>query len=89
MPLVLLFEEKSRELEKVLQIFIRTKSGGTVLSYSDLFLSVAVVQWTSNAREEIHYLVDYLNKVEAEFDFSKDWGLKADLFIYSCNTRTS
>ena len=80
-PLVSFYEEKSQELEKVLQIFIRTNSGGTVLSYSDLLLSVAVAQWTSNAREEIHQLVDDLNRTGAGFDFSKDWVLKAGLML--------
>lgn len=81
LPLVSFYKEQSQELEKVLQIFIRTNSGGTVLSYSDLLLSVAVAQWTSNAREEIHQLVDDLNKTGAGFDFSKDWVLKAGLML--------
>ena len=81
LPLVSFYEEQSQELEKVLQIFIRTNSGGTVLSYSDLLLSVAVAQWTSNAREEIHQLVDDLNKIGTGFAFSKDWVLKAGLML--------
>ena len=79
--LVSSYEEKSQELEKVLQIFIRTNSGGTILSYSDLLLSVAVAQWTSDAREEIHQLVDDINKIGAGFAFSKDWVLKAGLML--------
>ena len=79
--LVSFYEETSQELEKVLQIFIRTNSGGTVLSYSDLLLSVAVAQWTSDAREEIHQLVDDINKIGAGFAFSKDWVLKAGLML--------
>ena len=81
LALVSFYEERSQELEKVLQIFIRTNSGGTVLSYSDLLLSVAAAQWTSNAREEIHQLVDDLNKTGAVFAFSKDWVLKAGLML--------
>ena len=79
--LVSFYEEQSQELEKVLQIFIRTNSGGTVLSYSDLLLSVAVAQWTSDAREEIHQLVDDINKIGDGFTFSKDWVLKAGLML--------
>ena len=79
--LVSSYQEKSQELEKGLQIFIRTNSGGTVLSYSDLLLSVAVAQWTSDAREEIHQLVDDINKIGAGFAFSKDWVLKAGLML--------
>ena len=81
LPLVSFYEEQSQELEKVLQIFIRTNSGGTVLSYSDLLLSVAVAQWSSDAREEIHQLVDDINGIGAGFAFSKDWVLKAGLML--------
>ena len=81
LPVVSYYRERSQELEKVLQIFIRTNSGGTILSYSDLLLSVAVAQWTTNAREEIHQLVDDLNKIGTGFAFSKDWVLKAGLML--------
>ena len=81
-PLVCFYEESSQELEKVLQIFIRTNSGGTVLSYSDLLLSVAVAQWSEHdAREEIHQTVDEINNIGNGFDFSKDWVLKAGLML--------
>ena len=80
--LVSFYEEKSQDLGMVLQIFIRTNSGGTFLSYSDLLLAVAVAQWVSHdAREEIHSLVDEVNKIGAGFDFSKDWILKAGLML--------
>ena len=46
--LISFYEERSQELERVLQIFIRTNSGGTILSYSDLLLSVAVAQWSQH-----------------------------------------
>ena len=82
LALVSFYEERSQELEKVLQIFIRTNSGGTVLSYSDLLLSVAVAQWTTkNAREEIHQLIDDLNNIGTGFALSKDWVLKAGLML--------
>ena len=69
-------------MQKVLQIFIRTNSGGTVLSYSDLLLSVAVAQWSQyDAREEILQLVDDLNNIGNGFTLSKDWVLKAGLML--------
>ena len=81
-PLVSFYREDSQELEKVLQIFIRTNSGGAVLSRSDLLLSVAVAQWSHyDAREEIHQLVDDLNGIGNGFWFSKDWVLKAGLML--------
>lgn len=80
--LVAYYEEKSQDLDKVLNIFIRTNSGGTVLSYSDLLLSIAVAQWTKlDAREEIHALVDQLNDTGQGFAFSKDLVLKAGLML--------
>lgn len=74
--------EKSPELDKVLQIFIRINSGGTVLSYSDLLLSIATAQWTQgHAREVIHEFVDDINKIGNGFDFSKDNVLKSCLVL--------
>lgn len=79
--LISYYEEKSQNLEKVLNIFIRMNSGGTVLSYSDLLLSIAVAQWSGDARKEIHSLVDELNSTGDGFDFSKDLVLKAGLML--------
>tara|TARA_R110000851_G_scaffold42017_4_gene104845 strand:- start:1245 stop:2993 length:1749 start_codon:yes stop_codon:yes gene_type:complete len=76
------FEEKSQDLERVLNIFVRLNSGGTVLSYSDLLLSVAVAQWKQvDARSEIHKCVDYLNDIGTGFNFSQDFVLKAGLML--------
>lgn len=76
------YEEETQDLERVLNIFIRLNSGGTILSYSDLLLSVAVAQWKKvDARSEIHRLVDDLNRIGTRFDFSKDFVLKAGLML--------
>ena len=76
------YEEKSQHLSTVLNIFIRMNSGGTVLSYSDLLLSIAVAQWSRlDARKEIHSLVDELNKTGEHFAFSQDLVLKAGLLL--------
>lgn len=76
------YEETAPELEKVLDIFIRVNSGGTVLSYSDLLLSIATAQWkTHDARSEIHDFVDELNAVSQGFAFTKDVVLKAGLVL--------
>jgi len=80
--LVAYYEEKSQDLSTVLNIFIRMNSGGTVLSYSDLLLSIAVAQWQRlDAREEIHNLVDELNEAGEFFAFSQDLVLKAGLVL--------
>lgn len=79
--LISYYEEKDQGLEKVLNIFIRMNSGGTVLSYSDLLLSIAVAQWHGDARTEIHSLVDELNATGDGFNFSQDLVLKAGLML--------
>ena len=76
------FLEKEADLEKVLNIFIRVNSGGTILSYSDLLLSIAVAQWTKlDAREEVTQFVDELNGIGAGFNFDKDFVLKSALVL--------
>ena len=81
-PNLTFYTEKSQELDRVLRIFIRMNSGGTVLSYSDLLLSIAIAQWTKlDARQEIHGLVDEINRIGSGFTFSKDFVLKAGLML--------
>lgn len=76
------YEEQDQDLDKVLDIFIRVNSGGTVLSYSDLLLSIATAQWTElDAREEIHSLVSELNGMGQGFGFNKDVVLKSGLVL--------
>ena len=76
------YEEKSQDIERVLNIFIRCNSGGTPLSYSNLLLSIAVSQWKNlDARKEVYGLVDELNKVRVGLMFSADFVLKAGLML--------
>ena len=76
------YEERSQDIEHVLNIFIRRNSGGTVLAYSDLLLSIATSQWDNlDARKEIHQLVDDLNRIGRGFALSKDFVLKAGLML--------
>lgn len=76
------FEDESDSIDRVLEIFIRTNSGGTVLSKSDLLLSVATAQFTVlDARAVVHGLVDDMNDVGQGFSFSKDLVLKAGLLV--------
>ncbi len=76
------FLEKSEELDKVLQIFIRINQGGTKLSYSDLLLSIATAQWkTLDARKVIHEFVDKINDIGKGFNFNKDFVLKSCLVL--------
>ena len=76
------YEEANQNPERVLNIFVRTNSGGTPLSYSDMLLSMAVAQWDKvDARQEIHALVDEIKSIGRGFWFNHDFVLKACLML--------
>lgn len=76
------YEETDQDVERVLDIFIRVNSGGTILSYSDLLLSIATAQWKErDARSAIHGLVDTLNSTGQGFSFTRDVVLKSGLVL--------
>lgn len=78
---------EDQDANKVLEIFVRVNSGGEPLSYSDLLLSMATNQWSSEpgAREEVRSLVTELNS--RQFNFSKDFVLKTALMIAGVDLR--
>jgi uncharacterized protein with ParB-like and HNH nuclease domain len=75
------FLEKESDLDKALNIFIRINSGGEPLNFSDLIMSIAVANWTTDARKEIHTLVDNIR--DKGFSISKDFVLKVFLYLHS------
>lgn len=81
-PLINYYLEKDQSLDKVLNVFIRVNSGGTILSYSDLLLSVATAQWKQNdARDVILSFVDEINATGDGFRFDKDVVLKSCIVL--------
>lgn len=81
-PSISYYKIKSDELDKVLNIFIRVNSGGTILSYSDLLLSIATAQWENlDAREEINDCVENINAIGNGFNVNKDFVLKSALVL--------
>lgn len=78
-PIIYYYPETEENYDKVLDIFIRTNSGGTKLSYSDLLFSTIKSQWPE-AREKFKELHVNLNDND-RFDFSNDFLLKTILFI--------
>ncbi len=80
-PVIFEYLELEQDLDKVLNIFIRTNSGGTKLAYSDLLLSIASSQWTADAREEIIGLVNDINEIGNGFSVDKDLVLKSSLVL--------
>ena len=78
--------EVSQSIDTVLNIFIRVNSGGTVLSNSDLLLSLATAKWNQiDARKEISNLVKDINQIGEEFDFNNDFVLKSCLVLSDIN----
>lgn len=74
--------ETDQDLDRVLNIFIRTNSGGTELSNSDLLLSVATAQWQElDAREEVNLRTDQLNDIGEGFNFGRDFVLRAGVVL--------
>ncbi len=51
--LISFFEETEKDLDKVLNIFIRVNSGGVKLSYSDLLMSILTASFSSDIRERM------------------------------------
>ncbi|MBX7150543.1 DUF262 domain-containing protein [bacterium] len=76
------YPEKEKDYDKVLDIFVRTNSGGTKLSYSDLLFSTIKSKWVE-ARTKFEYLLNNIN--EDRYKFDTDFLLKSALLIYSTN----
>lgn len=70
---------KITEYEEILEIFIRTNSGGTILSRSDLMFSLIKISW-DEAEEEFEDLLNTMNK-QGAFCFDKDFILKTALVL--------
>ncbi|MFZ1023493.1 MAG: DUF262 domain-containing protein [Thermoplasmata archaeon] len=82
--------EEEQDDNRVLDIFVRTNSGGTKLSKSDLLLSmISAEDWGgSNARDEIHDFVDDLNhNLSRRNDLSKDFVMKSCLVLADLSVR--
>lgn len=80
--------ETTQEIDTVLDIFIRTNSGGEPLSFSDLLMSITTAHWKADARKEIP---DVVNKVfeigNPGFLITKDFVLKTCLVLFNDNIK--
>ncbi len=83
--LISYFEEKEKNLNKVLNIFIRVNSGGVKLSYSDLLMSILTASFSSDNREKMNELVDAL-KDKGFPNVGKDQVLKTCLLLIGKDT---
>ena len=55
-PLITYYQEDKQEIDKVLEIFIRTNRGGEPLSYSNLLMSFVTAYWQKDTRTEFQRL---------------------------------
>ncbi len=83
--LISFFEEKEKNLNKVLNIFIRVNSGGVKLSYSDLLMSILTASFSSDIREKMNELVDAL-KIKGFSNVEQDQVLKTCLLLIGKDT---
>ncbi len=83
--LISFFEEKEKNLNKVLNIFIRVNSGGVKLSYSDLLMSILTASFSSDIREKMNKLVDAL-KLKGFPNVEQDQVLKTCLLLIGKDT---
>ncbi|MGT0066616.1 DUF262 domain-containing protein [Helicobacter pylori] len=83
--LISFFEEKEKNLNKVLNIFIRVNSGEVKLSYSDLLMSILTASFLSDIREKMNELVDAL-KDKGFPNVEQDQVLKTCLLLIGKDT---
>ncbi|MDP2909036.1 MAG: LemA family protein [Nanoarchaeota archaeon] len=78
------YPELEKNYDKVLDIFVRTNSGGTPLSYSDLLFSTIKSKW-NEARDKFDGLLNNINEND-RYRFTNDFILKTALLLYATNT---
>ncbi len=83
--LISFFEEKEKNLNKVLNIFICVNSGGVKLSHSDLLMSILTASFSSDIREKMNELVDAL-KDKGFSNMGQDQVLKTCLLLIGKDT---
>ncbi|MUU58300.1 DUF262 domain-containing protein [Helicobacter pylori] len=83
--LISFFEETEKNLNKVLNIFIRVNSGGVKLSYSDLLMSILTASFSSDIRKKMNELVDAL-KDKGFSNMGQDQVLKTCLLLIGKDT---
>ena len=87
--LINFYTEKEQDQDKVLDVFIRTNSGGTMLSFSDLLMSIASANWTKlDARQEIKVVREEIRQYGSpNFNVSQDFILKSLLVLSNVDVR--
>jgi uncharacterized protein with ParB-like and HNH nuclease domain len=82
-PLINYYLQEEQDPDNVLEVFLRTNSGGTPLSFSDLLMSMTTANWKIDAREEITDIVKQVsNYGKPPFKINKDFVLKTCLYLF-------
>lgn len=79
------YQEENQDIDTVLDIFIRTNSGGEPLSFSNLLMSITTANWKKDARKEFKLLVDAV--YNNNFIISADFILKCCLVLFNDNIK--
>lgn len=74
------FRIVDKDLDDILDIFVRVNSGGTILSKSDLLFSTLVAHW-EDGRERIEQLIESMNGEDGLFSFNTDFLMRTCLFL--------
>jgi hypothetical protein len=87
-PIIHYFNETSQEIDHVLDVFIRTNSGGTTLAFSDLLMSIAIANWEGDARKDIDAVVSQVQQsTDMGFSIGRDWVLKTCLMLTNADVK--
>lgn len=87
--LINMYIHEDNDPDKILDIFLRTNSGGTPLTFSDLLMSISSANWKIiDARVELNNLVTEVSSLgKPGFRISRDFILKTCLVIFSDDIR--
>lgn len=80
-PIINYYQEENQDLERVVDIFLRSNGGGTPLEFSDLVMSVMTSRW-AEAKDKIENLTKVIY-AETGIRLNKDFVLKVFLVLYS------
>lgn len=88
-PLINYYLLEEQDSDKILDIFIRTNSGGTSLSFSDLLMSIASANWKKiDAKKEIKRVVKEVYDIgRPGFLIDKNFVLKTCLVLFIDNIK--
>lgn len=84
-PTLNYYVEESQEIDRVLDIFIRTNEGGSPLKFSDLLMSITSANW-DEARDRVDELVDII-RTEYGFSVDRDLVMKAAVMLTDADVK--